>query len=54
MYICMSVQTLLKEDIVFRGNFTFPCMFDLVMPSSTFLTVQMEMARGGCEFGNAF
>ena len=24
MYICMSVQTLLKEDIVFRGNFTFP------------------------------
>ena len=22
--ICMSVQTLLKEDIVFRGNFTFP------------------------------
>ena len=24
MYICMSAQTLLKEDIVFRGNFTFP------------------------------
>ena len=24
MCICMSVQTLLKEDIVFRGNFTFP------------------------------
>ena len=24
MYIRMSVQTLLKEDIVFRGNFTFP------------------------------
>ena len=24
LYLCMSVQTRLKEDIVFRGNFTFP------------------------------
>ena len=32
----------------------FACMFYLVMPSSTFLTVQIETARGGCEFGHAF
>ena len=24
IYICMSIQTLFKEDIVFRGTFTFP------------------------------
>ena len=27
--ICMSVQTLLKEDIVFRGNCTFPLSYPL-------------------------
>ena len=32
----------------------FARMFYLVMPSSTFLTVQIETARGGCEFGHAF
>ena len=27
IYICMSIQTLFKEDIVFRGTFKFPDLY---------------------------